>query len=59
LLAIQREYLMSKIDEINESIDFIDNKQAFFDCVLAGEIECTSNLIQVEQHAGCPQPRCL
>lgn len=48
LLAIQREYLLSKIDEINESIDFIDNKQTFYDGVLAGEIKYTSNLIQVE-----------
>lgn len=48
LLAIQREYLLSKIDEINESIDFLDNKQAFYDGVLAGEIKYTSNLIQVQ-----------
>lgn len=48
LLAIQREYLLRKIDELNESIDFIDNKQVFFDGVLAGEIEYTSNLIPVE-----------
>ncbi|MDR1914674.1 MAG: MerR family transcriptional regulator [Clostridiales bacterium] len=49
LLAIQRELLLSKVNEINESIEFIDNKQKFFDGVLAGEIKYISNLIDVDK----------
>lgn len=49
LLAVQKEYLLGQIAEINESIDFIDNKQNYFDGILAGEIEYTSNLIDVSQ----------
>ena len=47
LLAIQKELLLSKINELYESIDFIDNKQKFYNGVLAGEIIHTSNLIDV------------
>jgi MerR family transcriptional regulator, aldehyde-responsive regulator len=46
LLDIQKKLLLSKIDEINESINFIDNKQNFYNGVLSGEIEYTSNLIE-------------
>jgi len=49
LLAIQKEFLLGKLEEINESIDFIDGKQAYFDGVLAGEIEYSSNLIAVDK----------
>jgi len=49
LLAIQKELLLSKINEINESINFIDNKQKFFNGVLAGEINYTSNLVDVDK----------
>lgn len=35
------------VEELNESIGFIDNKQTFYDGVLTGEIEYSSNLIQV------------
>jgi len=51
LLAIQKEYLLNKIEEINQSIDFIDGKQAYFDSVLAGEVEYSSNLIEVANDA--------
>jgi len=44
LLAARRELLLKQIDEIHESIDFIDNKQAYFDGVLSGAIEYSSNL---------------
>ena len=47
-LAIQKEQLLSKIEEINQSIDFIDGKQAYYDGVMAGEIEYSSNLIGVK-----------
>jgi DNA-binding transcriptional MerR regulator len=49
LLAIQRELLLKKINEINESIDYIDTKQKFFDSVLAGEIKYSSNLIDADK----------
>ncbi len=39
LLAIQRELLLSKITEINKSLEFIDHKQQYYDGVLAGEME--------------------
>lgn len=45
LLDIQKELLMRKADEIRDSIEFIDEKQKFFDSVLAGEIVYISNLI--------------
>lgn len=48
MLAVQRAFLLGKLDEINTSIDFIDTKQAFFDSVVAGEIPYTSNLIRVD-----------
>ena len=49
MLAVQKELLMNKINEINESIDFIDNKQIFFDGILAGEIKYTSNIIDLDE----------
>lgn len=47
ILDERRGQLIKKIEEIQESIDYIDNKQEFFDGVLAGEIEYRSNLIEV------------
>ena len=49
LLAHQKEFLLGKIIEINESIDFIDRKQETFDGILAGEIPYTSNLIRTDE----------
>lgn len=49
MLAVQKELLRNKINEINESIDFIDNKQKFFDGILAGEIKYTSNIIDLDE----------
>lgn len=49
MLAVQRELLLSKVSEINESINYINNKQKFFDDVLAGEIKYTSNLIEADK----------
>jgi DNA-binding transcriptional MerR regulator len=49
MLANQRELLLNKIKEINESIDYIDNKQEFFNGVLSGEIKYTSNLIDIDK----------
>lgn len=40
--------LLSKMNDINECINFIDNKQSFYDGVLDGKIDYMSNLIDVE-----------
>jgi len=45
LLTVQKELLLNQIEEIHKSIDYINNKQKFFDGVMAGEIKYTSNLI--------------
>ena len=34
-----------KMAEIQDSIDYIDNKQAFYDDVLSGKTEYRSNLL--------------
>ncbi|MDL2318529.1 MerR family transcriptional regulator [Eubacteriales bacterium OttesenSCG-928-A19] len=49
LLARQKEQLLRKAEEIQESIDYIDNKQVFYDRVMAGDIAYTSNLIRVDE----------
>lgn len=43
-----KESLLKKMKELNECIDFIDNKQSFYDDVLTGKIEYISNLIDLE-----------
>ncbi|WP_088225122.1 MerR family transcriptional regulator [Desulfosporosinus sp. FKB] len=40
--------LMNRIVELNESVDFIDNKQQFYDDALRGKIKYNSNLINIE-----------
>ena len=44
-LAQKREELLIKMAEIQGSIDYIDNKQLFYDDVLAGKVEYRSNLL--------------
>ncbi len=44
MLAGIRERLVAQMAEVQESIDFIDWKQGFYDDVLAGRIEYFSNL---------------
>jgi len=46
ILGEQKEILLAQIREIQESIDFIDYKQRFYDDALAGKIEYKSNLIR-------------
>jgi MerR family transcriptional regulator, aldehyde-responsive regulator len=48
ILALKKENLLKEIESIQESIAFIDNKQDFYDDVLAGKIKYTSNLIDVD-----------
>lgn len=45
MLEETRKGLLDKINEINDCIDFIDDKQGFYDDVLDGKIEYVSNLI--------------
>lgn len=40
--------LVKKINDLNECINFIENKQAFYDDVLDGKIKYISNLIDIE-----------
>lgn len=42
------ESLVKKINDLNECINFIENKQAFYDDVLDGKIRYISNLIDIE-----------
>lgn len=45
MLAVKRAELEKKMAEIQESIDYIDWKQGFYDDVLAGRTEYVSNLL--------------
>lgn len=47
ILAAQSDILRRKMDELRKSLDYIEDKQRYFDGVLAGEIEYTSNLIDI------------
>lgn len=49
ILKHKKEELLSKLDELNECIKYIDTKQQFYDDVLTGKIEYTSNLINVDE----------
>ena len=50
MLDKSKSYLLKKINELNECINFIDNKQSFYDDVLVGKIKYISNLIDVEDN---------
>lgn len=47
MLDKQKNALMNKISELNECVDFVDNKQQFYDDVLTGKVKYSSNLIPV------------
>ena len=51
ILARKKLQLQKSIDELNFSIDYIDNKQKFYDEVLDGKREYMSNLIP----CSCPK----
>lgn len=44
MLSQKRENLIEKLKEIQEAIDYIDEKQQFYDDVLDEKIEYVSNL---------------
>ena len=48
MLNKSKESLLNKINELNKCIDFIDNKQSFYDDVLTRKVKYISNLINVE-----------
>ena len=49
MLAVQRDFLVNKINELNESIDCIDWKQNFYDDVMSGKIPYESYLIDTTE----------
>ena len=50
MLDKSKAYLLNKINELNECVNFIDNKQSFYDDVLVDKIKYISNLIDVEDN---------
>ncbi|HHX11680.1 MAG TPA: MerR family transcriptional regulator [Clostridiales bacterium] len=49
ILAQKKELLLKEIASIYESIDYIDNKQEYYDRILSGEEEYRSNIIPTYQ----------
>lgn len=45
ILNAHRDALLSRMEQIQSSIDYIDQKQSYYDSVLSGDTEYTSNLI--------------
>lgn len=50
MLDDSKTSLLKKINEINDCINFIDKKQAYYNDVLNGVIPYTSNLIKTEEN---------
>lgn len=50
ILEKKKENLKSKMKEIQDSLDYIDWKQSFYDDVLNGKTKYHSNLIQVDDN---------
>lgn len=48
ILNVKKEALIQQMKQIQESIDYIDWKQNFYDDVLAGKIEYFSNLVDTK-----------
>lgn len=48
LLAEKREQLLERIRELEDSVDYIDHKQQFYDDVLSGRRPYESNLLPTE-----------
>lgn len=48
MLDATKKLLLAQLQEITDSIDYIDNKQEFYDKVLSGEVEYQSNLVKFE-----------
>lgn len=50
ILSEKRLELLGKIDELRSAIGYIDQKQAFYNGVLSGEIPYISNLIPTDSN---------
>lgn len=48
MLAEKRELLLKEIDALYDSIEFIDQKQAYYDRILSGKEKYKSNLINYD-----------
>ena len=49
MLDQKKEFLLEKLKEINECIDYIADKQTYYDHVLSGTEQYKSNLIQISE----------
>ena len=49
MLAVQRDFLVNKINELKESVNYIDMKQNFYDDVLDDKIPYESYLIDTTE----------
>ena len=49
ILNNQKDIILDKIKKLQDSVDYIDGKQQFYDDVLNGKIKYHSNLINVEE----------
>ena len=48
MLDIQKQFLLDKIKELNESVAFINWKQSFYDDILSGKIEHNNYFLKNE-----------
>lgn len=46
MLDSQKQILINKMDELQDSLDYINNKQKYYDDVLSGKAKYRSNLIK-------------
>lgn len=49
ILTKQRDFLVKKMENLQEDIAYIDGKQNYYDDVLSGKIKYTSNLIHTDE----------
>ncbi|MGI6030861.1 MAG: MerR family transcriptional regulator [Eubacteriales bacterium] len=49
ILKQQREFLVKKMENLQEDIAYIDWKQSYYDDVLSGKTQYTSNLIDTDE----------
>ena len=56
ILKQQRDFLVKKMEHLQEDIAYIDWKQSYYDDVLSGKTKYTSNLIDTDEkyRAVCP-----
>lgn len=57
MLEKRRALLLEQIDELNKSIQYIDEKQQFYDDVLSGKTEYHSYLTAEDRERACAERR--